>query len=224
MPRKLTGASFVSTDGVMQAPGGVTEDSTGGFDYGGWLTPYAGDPLVGATIEKLFTPPYDLLLGRRTYEIFAAYWPFVDGPEKQMGEALTAAPKHVLTHSDKPLGWENSHRLADIDAIARLKESDGADLLIQGSSTLYPQLLAAGLIDRLVLMIFPIVLGSGKRLFDGADATRALTPVSQDISENGIIVAHYEPAGIPETATIGTEMAPSEPELDRRARMQRGDW
>ena len=167
MTRKLTGAAFVSLDGVMQAPGGPTEDPTGGFDESGWVFRMDDDG-INDTLGTLFGAPYDLLLGRRTYDIFAAYWPYVEGENAFMGESLTQAGKYVLTSSDAPLEWENSHRLSAIDEVPALKQSDGPDLLIQGSSTLYPQLLDAGLLDRLVLMTFPIVLGKGKRLLDGA--------------------------------------------------------
>src|SRR4051794_24855080 len=160
--RKLTGAVFQSLDGVMQAPGGPEEDRSGGFERGGWL---AGlyDEEFGAEIEKLFSAPFHLLLGRRTYDIFAAYWPY--NQDHPVGETFQRINKYVLTHSDAPLEWENSHRVESIEALAKLKQGDGTDLVIQGSSTLYPQLLAAGLIDRLTLMTFPLVLGGGKRLF-----------------------------------------------------------
>ena len=130
-------------------------------------------PVVDDTIGALFTPPYALLLGRRTYDIFAAYWPYADGDDAEMGEALTAAEKHVLTRGDGPLPWENSHRLKTMADVAALKATDGPDLLIQGSSTIYAPLLAAGLIDRLVVMTFPVLLGAGKRPF--GDATPAGT-------------------------------------------------
>ncbi|HEY0165209.1 MAG TPA: dihydrofolate reductase family protein, partial [Sphingomicrobium sp.] len=139
--RKIIGATFVSLDGVMQAPGGPTEDPTGGFEYGGWL---AGlfDEEIGEAIDKTFTEPFDLLLGRRTYDIFAAYWPFAEGDSKTMGEMFDRIGKYVLTHSEAPLEWQNSHRVASMEALAELKRQDGPDLVIQGSSTLYPQLLA----------------------------------------------------------------------------------
>jgi len=136
--RKLTGAAFVSLDGVMQAPGGPTEDPTGRFDQGGWVFGI-DDDVIDPVLGRLFDPPYALLLGRRTYDIFAAYWPFVDGKMAGMGEALTAAEKHVVTHGEQPLDWANSHRVGNIAAVGALKESDGPDLLIQGSSTLYPR-------------------------------------------------------------------------------------
>ena len=201
--RKLTGAAFISLDGVIQAPGGPDEDRSKGFPHGGWLAPFNNDALVNETVGALFTPPYALLLGRRTYDIFAGYWSHVVGPEAEFGKALTAAEKHVLTRSDATLEWDNSHRLADIDSVTALKTTEGPDLLIQGSSTLYPQLLAAGLIDRLILMIFPVVPGEGKRLFDGAGSARMLRALDQKISVNGVIAAHFEPATAIKTGTVG---------------------
>lgn len=110
--RKVTGGVFLSLDGVMQAPGGPTEDYTGGFDQGGWLFRF-GDEGIFDTVGSLFAGEYDLLLGRRTYDIFASYWPYVEGPEAEMGQAFTRAGKHVLTRGDQPLDWENSHRLKE---------------------------------------------------------------------------------------------------------------
>ncbi len=146
MARKITGAAFVSLDGIMQAPGGPTEDPTGGFDQGGWMFKI-WDEGIEPTLGALFSGEYDLLLGRRTYDIFAAYWPYAEGDNKPMGEAFDRANKYVLTRGDQPLEWQNSHRLAGIGDVAALKQSNGADIIIQGSSTLYPDLLAAGLID-----------------------------------------------------------------------------
>jgi dihydrofolate reductase len=158
----VVASTSVSLDGVMQAPGGPQEDSTGDFKLGGWL-PKVGDDAVGKRVDKLFTPPFDLLLGRRTYDIFAAYWPYATGEWKALGERFDRAAKYVVTGGDQRLDWQNSHRLESIDAIADLKRGEGSDLIIQGSGTLYPQLLGAGLLDRLTLMTFPVILGSGKR-------------------------------------------------------------
>ena len=146
--RRVTGGAFISLDGVMQAPGGPSEDYTGGFEHGGWLAPF-WDEQIGEEVDRLFTEPFDLLLARRTYDIFAAYWPYAQGDNKPMGTMLDRAGKYVLTHDDRPLEWHNSHRLAGLDELAELKRGDGPDLVIQGSTTLYPQLLAAGLLDRL---------------------------------------------------------------------------
>ncbi len=164
--RKLTGAVFISLDGVMQAPGGPEEDVTGGFRNGGWVAPYWAEDM--GPFEKIIMGDYDLLLGKRTYDIFSGYWPH--NQDDPIGAKFQAINKYVLTHSDEPLAWENSHKLSGetaADAVAQLKQSDGRDLLIQGSSTLYPPLLSARLIDRLVLITFPVLLGTGKSIFDG---------------------------------------------------------
>jgi dihydrofolate reductase len=212
--RKLTGAVFVSLDGVMQAPGGPNEDPSGGFRFGGWTFPYWDEDMSGP-FGKIIDAEYDLLLGKRTYDIFAAYWPY--NQDNPIGEKFQRINKYVLTHSDAPLGWENSHSLAGNtpDAVAELKRSEGRDLLIQGSSTLYVPLLAAGLIDRLVLMTFPVLLGRGKRVFDGSESPGALKLVDYFVSKTGVVMATYEPAGDVQTGTFETK-PPSGAELERR--------
>jgi dihydrofolate reductase len=216
--RKIIGGVFQSLDGVMQSPGGPPEDPTGGFDLGGWSTSF-WDEKMGAAMGGLFGGPFDLLLGRKTYEIFAGHWPFV--PENDpIGPAFTKAAKYVLTRGDEKLEWNNSHRLKTIDAVRTVKATDGPDLLIQGSTTLYPPLLAAGLIDRLFVMTFPAVLGKGKRLFGVGTPPEALKLVKHDVSSTGVMIATYQPAGkIP----LGSFMIsdPSAPELKRRERMAR---
>ncbi|MEO9132669.1 MAG: dihydrofolate reductase family protein [Sphingomonas sp.] len=219
--RKIIGGMFVSLDGVIQAPGGPTEDPTGGFAHGGWMFPVADDQ-VGAAIGDFFSQPYDLLLGRRTYDIFAAYWPYADGEGAAMGEAFTAANKYVLTHGEQPLPWANSHRLCDIDDVTMLKQEDAPDLLIQGSSTIYPALLAAGLLDRLVLYTFPIVLGSGKRLFGQGTPPGTLKLVDHQVTSGGTVIATYAPAGPVETGSFG--VIESALEDERQAKMKDGTW
>ena len=209
--RKLTGAVFLSLDGVMQAPGGPEEDPTSDFRLGGWVQPYWSESM--GPFEDVITGDYDLLLGKRTYDIFSAYWPY--NQDNPIGEKFQRINKYVLTHSDEPLEWENSHRLGSEAAVAELKKSDGRDLLIQGSSTLYVPLLAAGLIDRLVLMTFPVLLGEGKRIFDGSEKPGALKLVDHFISDKGVVIATYEPAGEVQTGSFETK-PPSEAELERR--------
>ncbi|MEA3063900.1 MAG: hypothetical protein QOJ27_328, partial [Sphingomonadales bacterium] len=174
-------------------------------------------------IDKLFAPPFDLLLGRRTWDIFAAYWPYNSDEPDGIGQRFDRASKYVLTRGDRPLGWQNSHRLASLDSLAELKAGDGPDLVVQGSSTLYPQLLAAGLIDRLILMIFPVLIGSGKRLFGPGTAPGALRLVEHQLTPGGTVIAAYEPAGPVEPGSLATG-APSEAELERRARVEAGTW
>jgi dihydrofolate reductase len=222
--RKIIGAAFLSLDGVMQAPGGPTEDPTGGFKYGGWLAPIGdGDEVLKTIGDLFFNRPFDLLLGRRTYDIFAAFWPYVEGNEKPMGGRFDSAHKYVVTRGEKPLTWQNSERVTSIDAVARVKSGDGPDLIIQGSSTLYPQLLAAGLIDRLILMTFPVVLGSGKRLFGEHAPGSTMRMVDHIVSAGGNIVATYEPAGAVKTGTFPSP-EPSEAEIARRKAMADGTW
>jgi dihydrofolate reductase len=210
--RKLTGAIFISLDGVIQAPGGPEEDPTSDFRLGGWVQPFFDDM---APFEDLITSDYDLLLGKRTYDIFAAYWPY--NQDNPIGEKFQGINKYVLTHSDEPLSWENSSKLSGdtAAAVTELKQGEGRDLLIQGSSTLYPPLLSGRLIDRLMLITFPIVLGKGKRLFDGSEDPGALKLVEHCVSNSGVVLTVYEPAGDVPTGTFETK-APSEAELERR--------
>jgi len=221
MARRIIGAAFVSLDGVMQAPGAAEEDRSGGFDLGGWLAP-VGDEALGGQIDNLFSGEFDLLLGRRTYEIFAAYWPFMplDNP---ISAAFAKVHKYVVASSALSLDWAGSERLADIDAVARVRAGDGPDLIIQGSSTLYPQLLARGLIDRLVLMTAPVLLGTGKRLFGDGTPPVTLRLVEQRSGAKGMRIATYEPAGPIESAAAGPELVTG-PELARRARVAEGTW
>ena len=220
--RKVIGAAFLSLDGVIQAPGGPTEDPTGGFEYGGWLAPMF-DPAVGEAIDGLFSRPFDLLLGRRTYDIFAAYWPHAGDEQKEIRDPFNRCTKYVLTGSDQPLGWENSQRIESMDALAEIKRGNGPDLVIQGSSTLYPQLLAAGLIDRLTLMIFPVVLGKGKRLFGEGTPGTSMTMVEQKVTPSGAVIATYEPSGPVKTQAI-TEPAQNADEARRQDAMADGSW
>jgi dihydrofolate reductase len=219
--RKLTGAVFLSLDGVMQAPGGPEEDPTGGFQFGGWTFPFF-DESANEPMGKLLSAEYDLLLGKRTYDIFAAYWPY--NQDNPIGATFQRINKYVLTHSDAPLGWDNSHKLAGetASAVAELKRSEGRDLLIQGSSTLYPPLLAAGLIDRLVLMRFPVILGGGKGIFDGRQGSGALKLIDHFVSDRGVVFTTYEPAGEVPTGSFVTN-EPSPAELARREKIARED-
>ncbi|MBV9882137.1 MAG: dihydrofolate reductase family protein, partial [Sphingomonadaceae bacterium] len=154
--RRVVAAGFVSLDGVMQAPGGPEEDPTGGFRHGGWSFPY-WDQAMGEWMGEGFAQPFDLLLGRRTYEIFAAHWPFT---EEEPAALFNGVTKYVATSATAPLAWENSERLeGDVPAaVAQLKQSEGPDLLTQGSSVLVQSLLEAGLVDEIRLLIFPVLL------------------------------------------------------------------
>ena len=220
--RKVIGAAFVSLDGVMQGPGGPTEDPTGGFELGGWVFEY-GDEAVIDSVQALFAGEFDLLLGRRTYDIFAAYWPFAEGDDNSIGRRFDRAAKYVVTRGDQPLEWQNSHRIANIDAIAELKRGEGPDLIIQGSSTLYPQLLAAGLLDRLMLMTIRIVLGSGKRLFGDGTPPLSMRMIDHKITTDGNFIATYYPVGAVEPHSFAAT-EPSAAERERRTRIEEGVW
>lgn len=239
--RKIRGSAFVSLDGVIQAPGGPSEDPTGGFTHGGWL-PQFFDEDVGAAIDAFFAEPYALLLGRRTYEIFAAYWPYLGGDTTGVGalfeatgsdageaealamaKAFTRADKYVMTRGKSDLGWANSHALADIDALRALRANDGPDLLIQGSSTLYPQLLAEGLLDRLTVMTFPVVVGDGKRLFGQGTPALAMRQLDHHVTRTGTIIATYESGGTITHDWAGPQST-SARETTRQRRMAEGKW
>ncbi len=218
--RKLVAAAFVSLDGVMQAPGGPTEDPTGGFTQGGWTFHYWDEPM-GTFMGEIFSNPFDLLLGRKTYEIFAAHWPFA-GADDLTAVLFNRVTKYVATSSTAPLAWENSVTLgADVPAaIAKLKKTDGPTLLTQGSSVLLQTLLAHDLIDEFRLLTFPLVLGSGKRLFGSGTKPGALKLASTALSTTDVIMSVYARAGaistgsfqLPETSAV---------EVARQERMKR---
>ena len=194
--RKIIASAQVSLDGVMQAPGSAQEDTSDGFDLGGWSMKFsdakAGAAIMGVvgTLDK----PYDLLLGRKTYDIFASYWPYVPA-DNPIGPVFTKANKYVLTRGSAKLDWANSHKMRNIDDLRKVKAGEGPDIVLWGSSTLYPQLLEANLIDRLLLLTCPIVLGKGKKLFGSTSHPVNITLVRNDISSTGVIMATYEHEG-----------------------------
>ncbi len=212
--RKIVAAVFMSLDGIMQAPGGPDEDRRGGFDYGGWVFTYS-DNEFGESLNELFAQPYDLLLGKRTYDIFNAYWPYNGNIEP--GAEFNRTRKYVATHHPDTLSWNNSEWLGEDPTarLAELKRGDGAMLLTQGSAGLVHQLLAADLVDELMLMTFPIVLGKGVRFFDETSTPRAFKVASSRITSSGIVVARYEKHGKVETGSFPTG-EPSKAELERR--------
>lgn len=216
--RRVRLASFISIDGVMQAPGGPDEDPSGGFAFGGWTAPHF-DEEVGALMDGAMGREYDLLLGRRTYEIFAAFWPAMDD---EIAQAFNAIDKFVAAGADTPMTWSGSHRLEGdvVEAVRRLKQTDGRDLLIQGSSELIHTLLAADLIDDLTTLTFPIILGRGKRLFDSASSPRGWTLEASNRTPSGVVVSHYTLGGEVQTGSFVTQ-EPGELELARRERLAR---
>ena len=229
MMRKLVTAAFVSVDNVMQAPGGPEEDPTGGFQFGGWTAPFFDD-IVGSAVSEWFKSQFDLLLGRKTYDIFAAHWPYIDvDPSSSSFDALNAEiakrfntiTKFVATHRPESLRWNNSKALGPnvIESIKKLKTQDGPSLLTQGSSELVHQLLEADLVDELRLVIYPAVLGRGKRLFDGGSAPRSLKLTKSVSSPNGTIIASYERGGEVKTGSFAQDK-PSSAELERRRNLK----
>jgi len=218
--RNIVAGAFVSLDGVMQAPGGPPEDPTGGFRYGGWTVSYWDEPM-GRFMDECFSRPFSLLLGRKTYEIFAAHWPFV-GEDDPIGKAFNEATKYVATSSTAPLSWKNSVALnGDAAAeIARLKQGDGPVLLTQGSSVLLQTLLAQDLIDEFRLLTFPLVLGPGKRLFGQGTTAGALKLTESKVSTTGVTMGVYTRAGDVKLGSFELPQ-PSDAELARREKMLR---
>jgi dihydrofolate reductase len=220
--RKIVAGAFVSLDGIMQAPGGPEEDPTGGFGHGGWTVPYWDEPM-GQFMDECFSQPFDLLLGRKTYEIFAAHWPFV-GEDDPIGKAFSKVTKYVATSSTAPLSWKNSVALKGdaAAAVSRLKQGDGPMLLTQGSSVLLQTLLAHDLIDEFRLLTFPLVLGRGKRLFGQGTKAGALKLAESSVSTTGVTMSVYTRAGAVKTGTFELPQT-SEAELARRERTKRED-
>ncbi len=220
--RRIVGCVFQSLDGVMQAPGGPDEDPSGGFGLGGWQFAFADD-VANAVIERQCAPPFALLLGRRTYDIFSSYWPFVEGEEAALGAAFTKAEKFVLTHSDGPLEWENSHRLSGVDAIKALKQGAGPELRIWGSSMLYPLLLDAGLLDSLILLTYPLVLGKGKRVFGEGTPARTFERRDHAFGPGGVSIATLESAGVVRTGA-SPPAPPNARESERQRKISEETW
>jgi dihydrofolate reductase len=222
--RKVIVGAMVSMDGVMQAPGGPDEDPTGGFKFGGWVAPLSDtDPVFGEEIGKLFGGPFDLLLGRRTYDIFAAFWPYAEGGAyNEIATAFNRITKYVATRKGVDLTWKGSVALRDAAKdVARLKQEEGPPLVTQGSTELVHALLAADLVDEIRTFTFPVLLGKGKRLFDGSSQPRAFKLSSSAVSPNGVIAATYVRGGEVKTATVGGAREPSPAELARREKLRR---
>jgi len=219
--RKVITGAFVSLDGVMQAPGGPEEDPSGRFEHGGWVAPLI-DEVFGEEVDKLFAAPFDLLLGRKTYEIFAAYWPYQEGGEYDgIARRFNSATKYVATRSDMALSWETSVRIRDAGSdVARLKQEDGPALVTQGSSDLIQTLLAHDLVDALHVFTFPITLGRGKKLFGAGAKPAAFKLTHSRVSRNGIVIAAYERAGAVRTGDLATQ-PPTPDEVARREKLRR---
>ncbi|MPW19385.1 dihydrofolate reductase [Paraburkholderia sp. CNPSo 3157] len=203
--RKLIVSAFISLDGVIQAPGGPGEDLSGDFRLGGWIVPYA-DEAIAQNLHDLLSQPFDLLLGRSTYDIFAAYWPHVpaDSGSRAIADLFNSVPKHVATHRPGTLDWQNSHALeGDLaDATRALQRQDGADLLTFGSGDMVRQLLAASLVDELRLVIYPVILGHGKRLFGDDALASAFTLARSTSTPGGVLITRYVRDGEVRTGTF----------------------
>lgn len=221
--RKLIASTFASLDGVMQAPGGPTEDPTGGFAFGGWLFGFdvSGDDLSASGFDG---KDRELLLGRRTYEIFEAYWPY-QADDNPIAKALNAAKKHVASRTLKSAEWNNSSVLACdlVAAVQALKAQPGLDLQIIGSGNLIQTLQAEALIDEYHIWTIPVVLGRGKRLFENNAKPSALRLTASKVALSGVVMSTYVPAGAIQLGTVGPPQKPSAKESARQARMEKGE-
>jgi dihydrofolate reductase len=218
MRRIIVGAQ-VSMDGVMQAPGAPTEDLTKGFKFGGWAMPYFNQEF-GEELDRVFKEKFDLLLGRKTYEIFAAYWPYKNAPGKT-AKLFNEIKKYAVSRSGEvDTSWARSVLLRDIADVKRLKQEDGPNLVTQGSTELVHALLANDLVDAMSIFTVPVVLGGGKKLFADGSAPHPFKLTRSRVSPNGLIVGHYEREG---EIKIGdtTLDSPSEREIARQERMKR---
>ena len=196
--RKIIVLSMITLDGVMQAPGGPKEDETGSFKYGGWTAPY-GDEVGGKVVQKELKQPADYLLGRKTFEIWAGYWP-------QHGDfwpGINEGTKYVMSGTMKKSDWKNTVFIESLEDIKNLKNSDGSDIQVWGSSKLIQLLLKNDLVDELCLKIYPLTLGEGKKLFDDGPIPAAFTLTESLVTTTGVIIANYKRGGKVKTGTVG---------------------
>jgi dihydrofolate reductase len=220
--RKIIVGAQVSLDGVMQAPGARWEDPARGFKFGGWVMPYFDD-VFGEEIDRVFQEKCDLLLGRKTYEIFAAYWPYYDeaAPAGGIAKLFKNITKYVVSRSGEvDTGWQRSVLLRDIADVKRLREADGPNLVTQGSTELVHALLANDLVDAISIFTVPVVLGTGKKLFADGSAPHGYKLTRSRVSGTGLLIGHYERAGDIKTGDTAPE-TPSDAERARRERLKR---
>jgi len=218
--RKLVINTFVTLDGVMQAPGGPEEDPTGNFKYGGWSFHY-WDEMMGKTMDEFMTKPFELLLGRKTYEIFAAHWPYIkDDP---VAVKFNATKKYVVTKTLNKVNWKNSFLIKSnvVEEIKKLKEQDGPEFQVHGSSNLIKTLINGNLVDLFNVWIFPVTVGKGKQLFGEGSNASSLKLVEVKSSSTGVIIATYQPGGELKTGSFALENE-TEAELERRKKLSRG--
>jgi dihydrofolate reductase len=216
--RKISVNTFLTLDGVMQAPGGPEEDPSGGFELGGWSVNY-WDEEMGRIMGEVMGTPFDLILGRKTYEIFAAHWPH--STDEQAAKPLNEAKKHVASRTLKSLEWTNSVLIeGDVaEGVAALKQQDGRELQVHGSGNLIQTLLRHNLIDMFRIWTFPLVVGKGKRLFEEGAVPAGLKLVDSKVSSTGVVIGTYEPAGEIATGSFALE-EPTEAELQRRRNLE----
>lgn len=196
--KKIIVSSMITLDGVMQAPGGPDEDTSGGFKYGGWTASY-GDKVFAKILKKQMQPA-DLLLGRKTFEIFAGYW-----PEHEKGwPGITEVTKYVMSRTMKKSDWKNSVFLKNLAELKKIKKSKGPDIQVWGSGNLIQTLLRNNLVDELWLKIFPLTLGKGKKLFYNGTVPASFELTESTITPSGVIIANYKRAGKVKTGTVGT--------------------
>lgn len=214
--RRIVVSTFVSLDGVMQAPGGPEEDPVGGFALGGWTFPHF-DAAVGGAMGEIFSRPFELLLGRKTYDIFAAHFPRVTDPNDPIAGVFNRVTKYVASHANPKLVWQNSRWLGEdtVGSLKRLKEQDGPDLLVHGSSGLFQTLWKNGLVDEFTVLTFPVVLGHGKRLFGDGAVPVELKLLRSQSYPTGVIVTTYRPHGTVRTGSFALA-EPSDAERERR--------
>ncbi len=193
---KLTVTTFVSLDGVMQGPGGPDEDRSGGFDRGGWLVPFA-DADMGDAVTRWFSAADAFLLGRRTYEIFAAYWPLVTDPQDPVASRLNGLPKYVATKTLRKADWDGTTLLSGdvVEEVRRLKEQPGRELQVHGSGDLLQTLMAHDLIDEHRLFVYPVLVGAGRRLFRDGSAAKTFELTESRMTPAGVAILAYAPAG-----------------------------
>jgi dihydrofolate reductase len=195
--RKLIVLSFLTLDGVMQAPGGPEEDPSGGFKYGGWTSAYFDDA-AGKVMAKQMKPA-DLLLGRKTFEIFAGYWP----QHEAQWPGINDVTKYVMSRTMKTSDWKNSVFLSRLGDIKKLKESEGRDLQVHGSGELFQLLMKNDLVDELWLKFFPVTLGQGKKLFENGTIPAAFTATETTVTPSGVVIANYKRDGEVKTGNVG---------------------
>jgi dihydrofolate reductase len=219
--RKVIVGAMVSMDGVMQAPGGPTEDPTKEFKFGGWLMPYF-DQVGGEEVIRLFSEKFDLLLGRKTYEIFAAYWPYYeDAAHGGIAKLFKEIKKYAVSRSGGvDTSWQGSVLLRDLADVKRLRDEDGPNLVTQGSTELVHALLANDLVDAMTIFTVPVLLGGGKKLFADGSTPHAYKLTSSRVSSTGVIIGRYERDGEIKIGDTALD-SPSKREIARQERMQR---